>query len=60
MKIQIERNGYKTWLKLPCTEQEMQEAEQRIGITDPTDTKVCLADIDSDISELDVLIILTT
>ena len=55
MKIQIVRNGHLTWLNLPCTEQEMQDAEQEIGITDPTDTKVLLVDIDSGISELSVL-----
>ena len=56
MKIQIERNGQQTWLNLPCTEQEMQDAEQEIGIHDPTDTKVLLADNDSGISELNVLV----
>ena len=55
MKIQIVRNGHLTWLNLPCTEQELQDAEQEIGITDPTDTKVLLVDIDSGISELNVL-----
>ena len=56
MTIQIERNGQKTWLNLPCTEQEMQDVEQEIGICDPTDTKVFLAGIDSGISELEVLV----
>ena len=55
MKIQIVRNGHLTWLNLPCTEQEMQDAEQEIGITDPKDTKFLLVDIDSGISELNVL-----
>ena len=56
MKIQIVRNGHLTWLNLPCTEQEMQDAEQEIGITDPTDTRVLLNSIDSGITELDVLV----
>lgn len=39
MRIQMERNGQQTWLNLPCMEQEMQDAEQEIGICDPTDTR---------------------
>ncbi len=56
MRIQIERNSQQTWLNLPCTEQEMQDVEQKIGIHDSTDTKVLLAGIDCGISELEVLV----
>ncbi|MDD4495260.1 MAG: hypothetical protein PHV32_13130 [Eubacteriales bacterium] len=55
MKVLIERNGRKMWLSMPCSDTEMYEKLNSIGIHDPTDTEFHIEDISSGITEFSVL-----
>lgn len=56
MRIEIERDGNRVGLRLPCTEENMQAAELAVGITNPTDTCVKLAEMDKRFPALQTLV----
>jgi len=52
MIVKFERNGLEAKLKLPCSDAEMLEKMQSIGVSDPTDTVFHIVTVASDVSEL--------
>ncbi|HPE95689.1 MAG TPA: hypothetical protein PLT66_06465 [Bacillota bacterium] len=52
MIVKFERNGLEAKLKLPCSDAEMFEKMQSVGVSDPTDTVFHIETIASEVSEL--------
>ena len=56
MNVLIEKYNTRTWLTLPCTEQEMQDAEEEVHSLSPLDTDVLIVDLHDNVEELNTLI----
>ena len=56
MNVLIEKYNTRTWLTLPCTEQEMQNAEEEVHSLSPLDTDVLIVDLHDNVEELNTLI----
>lgn len=56
MNVRIEKNKTRTWLKLPCSEQEMQDALKAVQSMSVLDTNVLIAEVDDAFDELQKLV----
>ena len=56
MNVLIEKYNTRTWLTLPCSEQEMQDAEEEVHSLSPLDTDVLIVDLHDNVEELNTLI----
>ena len=56
MNVLIEKYNTRTWLTLPCSEQEMQNAEEEVHSLSPLDTDVLIVDLHDNVEELNTLI----
>ena len=56
MNVLIEKYNTRAWLTLPCSEQEMQDAEEEVHSLSPLDTDVLIVDLHDNVEELNTLI----
>lgn len=56
MNVLISKNCRRTWLKLPCSELEMQEALEAVQSMSVLDTNVLVIELDDAVKELNTLI----
>ena len=56
MNVLIEKFNTRTWLTLPCSEHEMQDAEEEVHSLSPLDTDVLIVDLHDNVEELNTVI----
>ena len=56
MNVLISKNCRRTWLKLPCSELEMQEALEAVQSMSVLDTNVLVIEVDDGVKELNTLV----
>ncbi len=56
MNVLISKNCRRTWLKLPCSELEMQEALEAVQSMSALDTNVLVVEVDDAVKELNTLV----